>query len=142
MTATQKRARYPSQMTGVYTSTILSILSIVLAILLFNEKPWLFAYYFIVTIFVAATVFAVKHHILSNRATKLANNNSLKNAEEEPERGPRRRLLILTFVGLISILITPLLLTRVLDPASWFILLISYTTGVSGAEILLYLYTR
>jgi hypothetical protein len=46
------------------------------------------------------------------------------------------------FSVLLAFLLLPLLLAKVLDPYSWFILMISLMSGLSFAEILFYFHTQ
>lgn len=127
--------KYPFNVSGIYTSVIIAILSIVLATLLLRDLLHLL-YYLLSTILITVVTFILKKNIFYPRLARL-NKDHAKTSE-----GGKRTwmLLILIFLGLIATLILPLFLTKVLDPYVWLILIISFTTGVSVAEILLYLY--
>jgi len=137
----RKRPKYPFGTSGVYTSVILCLLSFVLAVLLLSEKPWFLPYYFIFSISIAVVVFVVKNYILSVRESRLYQNNTAE-AQEEKEGGTRWGLLILAFLGLLLLIALPLALSNFLEPVLWVILLVSFSTGVSAAEFILYLYLR
>jgi len=51
-------------------------------------------------------------------------------------------ILIVMFSALLAFLLLPLLLAKLLDPYSWFILMISLTSGLSIAEILFHFQTQ
>ena len=137
----RKRPKYPFGTSGVYTSVILCLLSFVLAVLLLSEKPWFLPYYFIFSISIAVVVFVVKNYILSVRESRQYQ-NTMAEAQEEKEGGTRWGLLILAFLGLLLLIAVPLALANFLEPVIWVILLVSFSTGVSAAEFILYLYLR
>jgi len=137
----KRRPQYPSGMLGVYTSGILSMLSVVLAVLLLADKPWLLLYYLILSAFITAVVFTAKNYIISVRAAKQYKDNMVQ-TEEMKDGGTRWSMLIVTFFGLLLIIVIPMALARFLDPAFWIILIVSFTTGVSVAEVFLYLHLK
>ena len=137
----RKRPKYPFRTSAVYTSVILSVLSVLLAILLLSEEPWLLPYYLISSVFITAIVFSAKNYILSVRESKQYKDDMVQTKEEE-EGGTRWGLLLATFFGLLLLIAIPLVLANFLDPVAWIILLVSFTTGVSFAEVVLYLYLR
>lgn len=131
----KSRVKYPFSVSGVYTSVVITILSLVLVILLLRDIFHLL-YYLVSTIVITSAIFILKRNIFYPRLTRLK-----KDRAKTLEWGRRTwMLLILTFLGLIATLILPLLLAEILGPAVWFILIISFTTGMSVAEILLYLH--
>ena len=137
----RRRPKYPSGMLGVYTSVVLCILSVVLALLLLSDKPWTLLYYFGSSFFITAIVFEVKNHILSVRESK-KNDSDMVQTKEEEQGGKRWGLLLITLLGSLSLIVIPLALAYFFDPVIWVILLVSLTTGVSVAEVTLYVYLR
>lgn len=133
----KSRVKYPFNISAVYTSLIITILSILLATFLLRE-PLHVLYYLVFTSFITVATFILKRDVLYPRLTR-----SSKDRTKTLE-GKKRTLMLLalTFLGLIATLILPILLTKVLDPAVWFTLIIGFTTGVSVAEILLYYHMR
>lgn len=131
----KNRVKYPFTVSGIYTSIVITVLSIALAALLLRDLLHV-TYYLVSTIIITTVIFMLKRNVLYPRLTR---------PDEDRARTleSRRRiwmLLILTFLGLIAVLTLPLLLAQILDPSVWFISIISFTTGVSVAEILLYLH--
>lgn len=135
------RPKYPSGITGVYVSAMLSVLSVALAVLLFNDKPWLLLYYSIFSVLTTALVFELKNRVLYVRRSREYEDDPVK-TNDQGKGGTRWRLLFTALVLLLLMITVPLALAYVLDPAIWVILIASFTTGVSVAEVTLYLYLR
>lgn len=130
--AQKKRIRYPYGKVRVYLSATMTVLSIILAILLL-ENPLSFLYYLGLTIVLVAVVLALKMHFMHLKMPE----SSEEESETESKMQNRKALLVLFGVLIVSISL-PLLLAR-FDPEIWFVVLISYVSGVSVAEILFFL---
>jgi membrane protease YdiL (CAAX protease family) len=140
MNPNMKRGEYPYPKTRVYLSAAIAVLSIILTvhILYFLEgKPILLLYYFASTSLITAIAFMLKSYLLPIRKPKPSGEKSLQAKE-----APRWRTLIFIFCILLALMFVPLLLVMVLDPYSWFILIVSLTSGVSISEVFFYIRTR
>lgn len=133
-----KKGKYPYSRLRVYTSVATAVLSVILGVLLLESMPIFLLYYFICTLLIAAIIFALNFHLLFIRAPKPSEETIL-----QTEKGASQwKALILLFCILLASLLAPLLLTQVLPHEIWFILIISFTSGASIAEIFFYLHTR
>ena len=132
--ARRRRAGYPFSDVGVYISAIVAALSIILALLVLRE-PILLVFYFVATFILTLTVTALKYRFLFARKSQ-----SSKNSLEK--RGSQKWKMILLAFCFIVALISPVLLLPVLSPASWFVGLDSYVSGVSLSEVILFCHLR
>lgn len=132
-----KKSKYPYPKSRIYLSVIITVWSLILTLQLL-QTPALILRYFASTFIIATITFIIKRHYFYTKITvthqRVANEN-LKN------RTPWK-LLILLFSVMIAILVFPLFLASYLDPYTWFILIVSLTSGISIGEILLYVYMR
>ncbi len=137
----KRKGQYPSRMSGVYLSAIIVVWSVILAFLLL-QNTLLLAYYVLSTVLIAVTVSLVKirslTHPLFSSSPKIPQQDSL---EAEGKR-VSWKVLLLVFCMLLAALFTPLFLAWILPGEAWFVLVISFTSGVSIAEVLFYLYLR
>lgn len=134
--ARKRRTRYPHGKVRVYLSAIMTVLSIILALLLLKSLLS-FLYYLGLTIVLIAVVLVLKIRFLRMEVSGAREENE---SETESKMQNWKSLLILFGVLIMSISL-PLLLAR-FHPEIWFIGLISYISGVSVAEILFFLITR
>ena len=138
MSSRPKKRRYPHTSLRVYISAVTSALFVILAVLLLQSNLIYFLYYFICTFLIAATVFLLDIHFLLVRASKPSGEKILPT-----EKGASQwKAFLLLFCILLVSLIVPLFLAQVLSPEIWFVLIISFTSGTSIAEIFFYLRTR
>lgn len=114
----------------------MTVLSIILALLLLKSLLS-FLYYLGFTIVLVAVVLVLKMRFFY---MEMPESSEEKLSETESKMQNWKSILILFGVLIISISL-PLLLAR-FHPEIWFISLISYTSGVSIAEVLLFLITR
>ncbi len=128
-----KKSHYPYPKWRVYWSAVLFVLSVILAFLLLREVFWL-AFYFVSMIIMTVTIYFLKTHF-SFREIE----NSTK---ETPSNRAPWKTLIFYFLIVLGVVTVPLLLARFLDPYVWFTLLISFTSGISIAEVWVYLQQR
>lgn len=138
MSSTTKKGRYPYTRARVYLSVATAILSMMLAVLLLGNTPVWLLYYSICTFLIAAIIFMLDVRLLSIRLLKFSEEERL-----QTDKGSSQwKALILLFGLLLVFLFAPLLLTRVLPPEIWFIIIASFTSGASMGEIFFYLQTR
>ena len=129
--------RYPYSKNRVYLSAAIAGLSMFLAVALFVNEPLLAAYYFLSTTGITIVTFLLKRRLY----TLLSARENLE-GERETEEGTPWGILLLVLLMSIAIFVAPLFLTQVLSATVWFILIVSFTSGVSISELILYLQTR
>lgn len=135
---TGKRSlQYPYSKNRVYVSVVIFLLSLVLVVTLLEGDLFLMLYYFISTFILTAATFLLKvrlYPLLTEEPT-----------QTQPSKNEGEKTMWKTFLLALSMLIVafliPLLLAGFLSPVVWFILLISFTSGVSISEIIFYLKT-
>lgn len=135
--ARKRRTKYPYGKVRVYWSAIITALSIILALLLL-KSPLLLLYYLVLTLVLTAVVLALKIRFLRMRVPGVRE----EELSETESRAHRWRSLLILFGLLMVFLFLPLLLAKFVHPESWFVSLISYTSGVSTAEVVFFLITR
>lgn len=129
-----KKSRYPYPTWRVYWSVVLAVLSVILAFLLLHDVFHL-TYFFVATSILTVAIYYLK--------TRFSFQREVGNLEEETPRDHAPwKMLILYFFMLIAIVFVPLMLSGFLDPYLWFILIISFTSGISVAEVFVYFHTR
>ncbi len=94
-------------------------------------------YYVILTTFLAVIVLALKMRFSRTRLFESYEDEM----DETQSSSPSRKPLLVLSVALFGVLLIPLLLAR-FQPELWLASLISYTSGVSIAEVLFFLITR
>lgn len=130
---------YPYSKSRVYLSTIMAILSLMLALMFLLQEPTLLLlfYFFLTTILTAATF------LLKINLYPLLMREKIDTEKKQAEIGPTPwKALILVVLMLIVSFTVPLLLAGFLGGSLWVILVLSFTTGVSISEIILYFRTR
>lgn len=128
---------YPYPKNRVYLSTIIAGLSIILALILLVDYPILTGYYFLSTIAFTALTFLLKKRLYSSIQME-------ENDEETGEivkRTPWKALLLVLFMT-IAVFVAPLLLAKIASGSAWFIIIASFTSGISISEMILYLQMR
>lgn len=111
--------------------------SIFIAILLLHayaEWPLLYMYFFVSTLIVATATYVLRIRFFRIGKAELQKDDFTK-MEEKRAAWKAWMPFLLT---LLAALLVPMLLSRVLDPKSWFILIVSLTSGISIAEIVFY----
>lgn len=129
--------RYPFSMKRVYLSMTTTVLSAILAFLLLATQPIFLLFYAGLTAVLAAGIFVLKIRFLMR---------ILDTEDESPPEGEQvstkwGSLILLFFISLAMVAF-PFLLAGILDPSSWFTILISLSSGVSISEVSLYIYTE
>lgn len=114
--------------------TATAVLSVILAFLILKDVDISLLLYYMLSV-VLITVIAL---VLKIRFSSVRGHEE-DLAKEEGEPIGLMKLLIL-FCVLTMLIMTPLLLVRFLPSSVWFILLISFISGVSLSDLLFYLY--
>jgi hypothetical protein len=102
----------------------------------------LLAYYILTTAIITASVFVLKIHLYTRPERAEAPTNEDQVSVNNKKRLGSWKTLMLIFCMLLAALFAPLVLAWVLPSEAWFVLIISFTSGVSIAEVLLYLHMR
>lgn len=95
-------------------------------------------YYFFFTIILTVATFLLKMYLYP---LLMKEKFETEKNQARIDRTPWKALL-LVFCMLIALIMIPLLLALFLSGPLWIILLLSFTTGVSISEIVLYFHTR
>lgn len=132
-----RKSKYPYPKSRIYLSVIITVLSLILVLQLL-QTPALILRYFASTITIATIIFILKRRYFYTKITET--NQGVAN--ESLEKRISLKLLILVFSVMIAVLTAPLFFAGFLDPYTWFILMVSLTSGISIGEILLYVYMR
>jgi len=140
LTSDLKRRHHPAK-ARIYFNVATAVLSAFLAVLLLHsyvEWPSLYLRYFISTLIITAVAYTLRTRLskIEPAEPKKENFNNIKEGHT-PWKG-----FITYFLALLAFLFVPLLLVRVLDPKSWFIFIVSLTSGISIAETFFYIHTR
>lgn len=133
-----EKKRYPFTKARVYVSALTAVLSAILAVLLLHGSLIQLLYYLICTSLIASAVFMLNVRVFFVKASR---SSEERNVPTE-RRASQWKALLLLFAILLLSMIVPLLLTRVLSPEIWFIVLVGITSGASIAEISFYFHTR
>ena len=136
----RKKEAYSHGVGRVYLSATLAALSVIMAALLLHNSFYRIAYYAITTAAITAVVYELKNRFTGRTtflSTKTRNAGSL-----QPEGRTSWKALFALFLLLFACVIMPLALPLVLPPEAWVILLVSFSTGVSLAEVFFYLSRR
>lgn len=128
---------YPYSENRVYLSAAIAGSSIILALALLFGQPLLLIYYALSTIAFTAITFLLKRRLY----TSLMMDKDEEKTREVEERTPWKALLLVLFVSL-AFLIAPLLFAQIISGSVWVIMVVSFTSGVSISEVILYLQMR
>jgi hypothetical protein len=129
-----KKRQYPYSKNRVFLSVIIAALSTFLALtLLLSDLNSVLTYFFSTFIFAAITFFLKKrlYSYLITDETQVENENERKSAPW--------KMLLITFLMLIGFIAIPMLLAGFVTGVIWFIVVTSFTSGVSISEIILYI---
>lgn len=143
MTINAEKKKYPYSKNRVYVSTTIAVLSLLLAVILFQSYPTsvLSYLYFLLS----ALAITIATFLLKMRLYPLI--TETPSTTDQPHEQTKTseltwKMLLLVFCMLITPMVVPLLLAGILGGPVWFILITSFILGVSISEILFYLYTR
>jgi len=143
MTENTGKKKYPYSTNRVYLSTTIALLSLLLAVILFQSYPTLILSYLLYFL-LSALAFTILTFLLKMRLYPLITEST---STTEQQHGQTKKsestwkTLLLAFCMLLAFILVPLLLADVLGGPAWFILITSFILGVSVSEILFYLYT-
>lgn len=129
-----KKRQYPYSKNRVFLSVIIAALSTFLALtLLLSDLNSVLTYFFSTFIFAAITFFLKKrlYSYLITDDTQGENENEKKSASW--------KMLSITLLMLIGFIAIPMLLAGFVTGFIWFIVITSFTSGVSISEIILYI---
>lgn len=130
------RKGYPYSKSRVYLSAAIVILSVFLALTMLETVSQLL-YYLFSTLIATIATFLLKmrlYPLITSREPETEN-------QTETNHAPWKALL-LAFSMLLLFLLVPLLFAGLLTGPVWFILIVSFTSGVSISEIVFYFQTR
>lgn len=130
-----QRRQYPYSKNRVFLSVIILVLSTIFALTLLLSEALLVLYYFLSTFIVATITFFLKKYLYR---LLIIGESRDDDEEKETDHAPWKSLLI-AFSMLIGFIAVPLLLAGLLSGAFWFLMITSFTSGVSISEIVLYL---
>lgn len=133
MSLNAKRGGYPYSKNRVFLSVAVAVLSIILVLTTLLGDATLLIYYAFSTCVVIIITFLLKKRFYSLLTTEAPQ----KTTENEDKR-TSWKVLIATFLMLIGLTMVPLLLAGLLSGPAWFIMITSFTSGVSISEIGLY----
>jgi hypothetical protein len=133
---------YPHSKKRVIVNSIVAVLSAIFAVFLLASDIILLATYFAAAAILTILIFLIKE--------RLSRRNSNRERRDETQDGPRGlsiKTLLITFIGFLLLLTLPLLSAGLVEiglisAASWFITIISVTTGIGTSEVLIYLKSR
>lgn len=125
---------YPYPKSRVYLSVAIAILSVFLALTLLRENVFLLLNYLFLTLIATFATFLLKVHLYAFITSQKL---ETKESQTEMNHTPWKELL-LAFIMLLLFLLVPLLLAGFVSGPIWFILLVSFTSGVSISEVVLY----
>lgn len=137
MNSEAKTGGYTNSKIRIYWSIIITVLSLILAFLLL-QTPTLILRYFASTLIITTLVFILKRRYFYSRIRE-----NYKDATEGDSEAPSSwKPVILLFLVMIIVLVFPLFLAGFLDSYTWFIFIISLTSGISISEVALYVYLK
>jgi hypothetical protein len=126
---------YPYPKKRVYLSAALAGLSIILASALFSNQYILIVYYSVSTITFTVITFLVKKRLYTLILMD-------KNEEKPDEDGAPWKTMLIILLMSLALFVVPLLLAGIISGLVWFMMIVSFTSGVSISEIVLYLRMR
>lgn len=131
----KKRTMHQFSKISLYMSVVTAVLSVSLAILLLKLSI-LLLFYFLTTLLITMSIFALKVYIFSFDALE---QNMAENTEET-EVATHRKAQALMSLLTIALVIAPFVLVMFLDPYTWFTLSISIMSSMSISQLVFYLY--
>lgn len=144
MTANTRKKEYPYSRNRVYVSIIIALLSVLLAVILFQSDPTS-AFNYVLYYLLSTIIITIATFLLKMRLYPLIADGSLTTdqpQEQTKRSGSTWKMLVAVFFMLVASMLVPLLLAPILGGPAWVILMTSFISGVSISEIVFYLYTR
>jgi len=136
MQSETEREWYPHSKNRAILNAVVVVLSLILALLLLVGEAILLLYYA-----AAAVVFTVATFYVKKRLYISIAKEESTEIEKGAPQGSRKSWLI-AFLAMLLMLTFPLLLAGLLPPATWFIIIVSFTTGVGASEIIIYMRSK
>ena len=134
MSPDYKREQYPYSKNRVYLSGIIAVLSIALAFTLLSSNLLLMLCYFLATSALTFIIYHMKKRLYPRIITEE------DQAEDESQlKLTSSKMMLIIFLMLIGFISIPLLLAGFIGGAAWFIMITSFTSGVSISEVLLFI---
>lgn len=138
MTPNSDGKTYPYSRNRVLINGIVGALSIILALtLLWIDAVWLLSYLASTSVFTIITLYLKRY--LYPRV--LAADSQDESSDEEKKQS-FWKVLVTTFLILLGFIAAPLLLAGLLTGPIWFVMMVSFTTGISISEIIFYAQAR
>ena len=138
---TRKKETYRHGVGRVYLSATLATLSVIIAVLLLHNSFYRLVYYAMTTAAITALVFELKNRF-TGRTISFPSKKTHNTESQQLEGRTSWKALFGLLLLLLACLIMPLALAFVLPPEAWVILVVSFSTAVSLAEVFFYLSTR
>lgn len=132
-----RKGQYNHKMSAVYLNAVTAIFATVLAFLILDSPYTWLLYYLLFTSIVTVVAFTFKNYLFKIQEPKFS-------GSEDKMSGQSRltREMLLIFLVFAACLFLPIFLAGVLDPYIWFIVLVSFTSGISTSEVIVYLHRR
>lgn len=137
MQSESKRELYPHSKSRAILNAVVAVLSLILAVLLLAGETILLLYYAAAAVVFTLATFYVKTRLYISLITKEQSQEMQNGAPQ----GSRKNLLI-AFLMILFMLTFPLLLAGFLPPAAWFIIIVSFTTGIGASEMIIYMRSK
>ena len=138
MTPNSDGKTYPYSRNRVLINGIVGALSIILALtLLLGDVVWLLSYLAATSVFTIITLF-LKRYLYP----KVLAADSQDESSDEEKKQSFWKVLVTTFLILLGFIAAPLLLAGLLSGPVWFVMMVSFTTGISISEIIFYAQAR
>ena len=133
MTPDSNGRSYPYSSNRVLVNVIVAVLSLILALTLLSSDTILLLYYLAASsVFTIITLF-LKRYLYR----KVIAADSEHESEAENDKRSFWRTLLTTFLLLFAFIAAPLLLAGFLSGEIWFVIMVSFTTGIGISEIIL-----
>jgi uncharacterized ion transporter superfamily protein YfcC len=132
---------YPFGKRWVLASAFLSLISIVFAVtFLIDYLDALLMFFGFTSLFIAVMT-VLKYYLYSKRSKE--SQDDYVSIEEERSAGFRwsRSVVLYLFIMILAFL-SPVILSYLLDPMWWIIIICGFVPGISVPEIILYLYAH
>jgi hypothetical protein len=133
---------YPHSKNRVIVNSIVAVLSVVFAVFFLENDITLLAIYFVTAAIAAVLIFFVKEYL-----GRRISNSERREENQKEARGVSIKTFLITFIGFLLALTLPLLSAGLvaiglISAATWFIMIISITTGLGASEVIIYLKSR
>ncbi|UCG44844.1 MAG: hypothetical protein JSV58_05470 [Candidatus Bathyarchaeota archaeon] len=127
---------YPYPRNRVFLSAIITVLSVILAVTLLLEEPS--SMLLVISYIFSTIVVTVLTYFMKERLYPFLAEEKLRGITDKEKKVSQWKMLIVAFFMLIGSILVPLLLAGILSEHAWFIMITSFTAGVSISELMLY----